>query len=310
MTAVVAGERGRTRPARQRLRVAPILSLAVLAALATIAVLAPWIAAWTGLDPEAPDLLNMAAPPSAAHPLGTDTLGRDMMVRLAYAARVSLTVGLLGALAATVIGTVIGLIAGFRGGAIDAFLMRATDGVIALPLLPLLIVLSAIDGRALGLPAGLVDSGQADVLRIVAIVAIVGWTTVARLVRASTLSIVRRDFVLAARGLGAGPLRIAVRHVLPNVTAPIVVATTLAAGQIILLESTLSFLGFGIDVPAPSWGNLLTDAQDQIWSAPHLAIFPGLAIFVTVVALNMLGDSLLAALDPRLRGNVGRQTRS
>ena len=306
MTAVVLGERRGARPARRRLRLAPILSLAVLVALATIAVLAPWIAAWTGLDPETPDLLNMAAPPSADHPLGTDTLGRDMMVRLAYAARVSLTVGLLGALAATTIGTVIGLIAGFKGGAVDAFLMRATDGVIALPLLPLLIVLSAIDGRALGLPAGLVDSGQADVLRIVAIVAIVGWTTVARLVRASTLSIVRRDFVLAARGLGAGSLRIAVRHVLPNVTAPIVVATTLAAGQIILLESTLSFLGFGIDVPAPSWGNLLTDAQDQIWSAPHLAIFPGLAIFVTVVALNMLGDSLLAALDPRLRGNVGR----
>ena len=294
------------RPARRRRRLAPVLSLAVLAVLGAVALLAPWIAAWTGLDPEAPDLLNMAAPPSAAHPLGTDTLGRDMMVRLAYAARVSLTVGLLGALAATAVGTAIGLVAGFKGGAVDAFLMRATDGVIALPLLPLLIVLSAIDGRALGLPAGLVGSSQADVLRIVAIVALVGWTTVARLVRASTLSIVRRDFVLAARGLGAGSLRIAVRHVLPNVTAPIVVATTLAAGHIILLESTLSFLGFGVGVPAPSWGNLLTDAQDQIWSAPHLAIFPGLAIFVTVVALNMLGDSLLAALDPRLRGSVGR----
>jgi len=281
---------------RHRLAVAGGVLLLALAAL-TLA--APPIAAALGLDAAAVDLLARYQPPSAAHPLGTDELGRDLALRLLQGGRVSLGLGLLVAAAAAGIGTAVGLAAGYFGGRLDALLMRLTDGVIALPLLPLLIVLAAIDPAKLGLPAALAQAPEFSFYRMAAIIALVGWTTVARLVRGATLSVREREFVRAAVALGAGPARIMAVHILPNVVSPIVVATTLSVGNIILLESVLSFLGLGIQPPIPSWGNMLTNAQELIWTAPALAVWPGLLIFATVIAFNFLGDGLQDALDPR-----------
>lgn len=300
---VLARRRGLS-PGRLRLRRflahrAAVASAGVLALLILLAAAAPWIEALYGRDATAVNLLARAQGPSAAHWLGTDELGRDLFLRLLHGGRVSLTVGLVAALGAAAIGTTIGLAAGFAGGKVDAVLMRLTDAVIALPLLPFLIVVAALDPAKLGLPQVFVAGEQASLWRIAAIVALFGWPGVARLVRGTTLSVRRRDFVLAARAVGAGPLRIALTHVLPNAVSPILVATTLSVGNIILLESVLSFLGLGIQPPVPSWGNMLSGAQDTIWSAPHLAIWPGLAIFVTVIAFNFLGDGLQDALDPR-----------
>jgi peptide/nickel transport system permease protein len=271
----------------------------VLALLVLMSLAAHLIAGLLGHDPNAVDLLDRFAAPSAEHPLGTDELGRDLLLRLLYGGQVSLFVGLVGAVAAASLGTVIGLLAGYLGGRLDALLMRLTDAVIALPLLPLLIVLAAIDLTKLGLPAALAHSESASLYRILMIVALVGWTTVARLVRGATLSVRERDYVRAAVALGAGPLRIMARHILPNVVSPIIVATTLSVGYVILTESILSFLGLGIQPPLPSWGNMLTNAQELIWLAPALAIYPGLLIFITVIAFNFLGDGLQDALDPR-----------
>jgi peptide/nickel transport system permease protein len=281
---------------RHRLAVA---SAGVLAALALAAAAAPLVEAALGVNAETVDLFARFAAPSAAHPLGTDELGRDVLARLLYGGRVSLSVGLVAAVAAAAIGTVVGLVAGFHGGRLDALLMRFTDGVIALPLLPFLIVLAALDLNKLGLPQSVVAAEDVSLYRIVVIVALVGWTTVARLVRGSALSLRERPFVEAARAQGASAFRIMTVHILPNLTSPIIVATTLAAGNVILLESVLSFLGLGIQPPTPSWGNLLTNAQELIWSAPALALYPGLLILVTVISFNFLGDGLRDALDPR-----------
>lgn len=274
-------------------------SAGVLAVLALAVALAPLIAALIGADGQNVDLYHRLAPPSLGHPLGTDELGRDLLLRLLEGGRVSLLVGTVAALAAAGLGTAIGLAAGYRGGRLDAVLMRLTDGVIALPLLPLLVVLAAVDLRKLGLPAWLVQSETMSLYRIIVLVALVGWTTVARLVRGATLSLRRQDFVRAALSLGASPRRIMLVHILPNLASPIIVATTLSVGQIILLESVLSFLGLGIEPPLPSWGNMLTGAQETIGLAPQLALYPGLLIFITAVACNFLGDGLQDALDPR-----------
>jgi peptide/nickel transport system permease protein len=272
-------------------------SLCVLGVLVLLALAAPLIEAWTPLSATRVDLMARNAGPSLAHPLGTDELGRDLLLRLLHGGRVSLGVGLAAAVIAAVIGTVVGLVAGYFGGRFDSVLMRLTDGVIALPLLPLLIVLAAIDLTKLGLPATSGDA--ASLYRIVGLIALVGWTTTARLVRAATLSMKARDFVTAARALGAGNGRIMAVHLLPNVASPIIVATTLSIGNIVLLESVLSFLGLGIQPPMASWGNMLTNAQELIYSAPMLAVWPGLLIFVTVMAFNFVGDGLQDALDPR-----------
>jgi len=169
----------------------------------------------------------------------------------------------------------------------------------ALPLLPLLIVLAAADPVKLGVPAAAMDSEGFAIGRLVVIIACVGWTTVARLVRASTLSVRARDYVRAAVAMGASPGRIMLCHILPNIASPVVVATTLSVGNIILIESALSFLGLGIRPPLASWGNMLTGAMDVVWSTPALAVWPGAAIFLTVTAFNLLGDGLQRALNPR-----------
>lgn len=282
--------------ARHRLAVA---SLAVLTALALAALGAPLVEAMLDLNAETTNLFQRFAPPSAAHPMGTDEAGRDLLARLLRGGRVSLAVALSAALTSAVIGTVIGLFAGYHGGWIDTALMRVTDGVIALPLLPLLIVLAAVDLSKLGLPDAITQSEDISLYRIVLIISMVGWTTVARLVRAETLSLKHREFVRAAVAQGATGGRIMRVHILPNAVSPIIVATTLSVGNIILFESVLSFLGLGIQPPTPSWGNMLTNAQDLIWQAPELAIWPGLMIFATVIAFNFLGDGLQDALDPR-----------
>jgi peptide/nickel transport system permease protein len=280
-----------------------------LAALALVAVAEPLVATLLGADPSQVDLYQRLAGPSVAHPLGTDELGRDLLLRLLEGGRVSLAVGLAAAIAAAGLGTAIGLVAGYRGGRLDALLMRLTDGVIALPLLPLLVVLAAIDLRKLGLPAWLVQSEALSLYRIIALIALVGWTTVARLVRGATLSLRAQDFVRAAVALGAGPSRIMLVHILPNLASPIIVATTMSVGGIILLESVLSFLGLGIEPPVASWGNMLTGAQETVATAPQLALYPGLLIFITVIACNFLGDGLQDALDPRARRWHGGKAR-
>lgn len=285
----------------QRLRRnrAAMLSAIVLALITALAVLAPAFEAMLGVDATRVDLFNQYAPPDSAHWLGTDEAGRDVFVRLLYGGRISLLVGLVAAIGAAVIGTAIGLLAGYHGGWLDALLMRTTDGVIALPLLPLLIILAAVDLSKVGVPAEIANSEMASLYRIAFIIAIVGWTTVARLVRAATLSVRTREFVRAAEAMGMRSTKIMLRHILPNIVSPIVVATTLSIGAVILLESVLSFLGLGIQPPIPSWGNMLTNAQELATRAPALAVWPGAIIFITVMAFNFLGDGLQDALDPR-----------
>ena len=203
------------------------------------------------------------------------------------------------AFAAATLGTLIGLTAGFAGGRIDDLLMRFADGVISLPLLPLLIVLVAVDPAELGLPEAVTRDESFAVWRLVFIISLVGWPGTARLVRAATLSIRTREFVSAAKALGYGPIRIMLLHILPNAASPILVSATLAVGNVILFESVLSFLGLGIQPPVPSWGNMLTGAQELVWEAPMLAVWPGLLIFLVVIAFNLVGDGLQQALDPK-----------
>ena len=287
----------RWREALRERRVVLSGGLLLILALASFAV--PALATLFGGDLDAVELYHRLAPPSFAHPLGTDEIGRDLLLRLLEGGRVSLLVGMTAAIAAAAFGTAIGLVAGYRGGRLDATLMRLTDGMIALPLLPLLVVLGALDLRKLGIPAALADSDAISLYRIIALVAFVGWTTVARIVRGATLSLKTRDFVRAAQALGATTGRVMLVHILPNLASPIIVATTLAVGEIILLESVLSFLGVGVAPPIATWGNMLTGAQETIGEAPQLALYPGLLIFITVIACNFLGDGLQDALDPR-----------
>lgn len=273
-----------------------VLSLFILILLVLTALTGPHLLALLHLDGFETDLFNLKGPPGPGHPLGTDELGRDVLARLILGSQASLSVGLITALTAAILGSIIGICAGYFGGWLDSLLMRLTDGVIALPLLPLLIVLSALDFDKIGLGAFADGSG---LMRLVMIISLVAWPTVARLVRAETLSLKQREFVVAARAQGATPFFIMRRHIFPNVQASIVIATTLSIGNIILLESVLSFLGLGIRPPTPSWGTMLTNAQDYIWDSPNLALWPGLAIFITVIAFNFLGDGLQDALDPK-----------
>jgi peptide/nickel transport system permease protein len=276
-----------------------LISALVLALMALFVFGASIMETLFGLDPTQVDLDHRLTAASFAHPLGTDELGRDLLARLLRGGQVSLIVGLSAAVISAVIGTIVGLIAGYYGGRMDGLLMRLTDGVIALPLLPLLIVLAAVDLNKLGLSESLAQNPDIDLYRIIFIIALVGWTTVARLVRGASLSVRELDFVSAATASGASDLRIMAIHILPNVVTPIIVATTLTVGNVILLESVLSFLGLGIHPPVASWGNMLTGAQELVWTAPMQVVYPGLAIFITVIAFNFIGDGLQDALDPK-----------
>jgi peptide/nickel transport system permease protein len=273
----------------------PLILLGVVAAASFAG---PLLVNSLGIDATGIDLLDRLSEPSPTHPLGTDELGRDVLLRLLAGGRVSLLIGLAAAVTAAMLGALVGLIAGYLGGWTDRVLMRGTDAIIALPLLPLLIVLAALDLHKLGLPARVIQSDEISVVRIIVLAVLVGWTTAARLVRGATLVTRNRDFVRAARSLGAPVPHILWLHILPNVLGPLIVATTLSVGDVILFESVLSFLGLGVQPPLSSWGSMLSNAQELIATAPMLAIYPGFLIFLTVVACNLLGDALQQRLDP------------
>jgi peptide/nickel transport system permease protein len=273
----------------------PLILLGVVAAASFAG---PLLVNSLGIDATGIDLLDRLSEPSPTHPLGTDELGRDVLLRLLAGGRVSLLIGLAAAVTAAMLGALVGLIAGYLGGWTDRVLMRGTDAIIALPLLPLLIVLAALDLHKLGLPARVIQSDEISVVRIIVLAVLVGWTTAARLVRGATLVTRNRDFVRAARSLGAPVPHILWLHILPNVVGPLIVATTLSVGDVILFESVLSFLGLGVQPPLSSWGSMLSNAQELIATAPMLAIYPGFLIFLTVVACNLLGDALQQRLDP------------
>jgi peptide/nickel transport system permease protein len=234
--------------------------------------------------------------PSWAHPLGTDDLGQDLLARMLYGGRISLAVGVAAMLIAIIVGTVIGAAAGQMGGATDHALMRLTDLFLSLPGLPLLLLLVYLfrDGlkKVLGPEMGVF-------ILVVAVIGGLRWMPVARLVRAQFLSLREKEFVEAARGLGAPPLRQVVRHILPNAVGPVIVAGTIDVAAAIIAESSLSFLGLGFPPDIPTWGRILFDAKDNLDFAPHWAMFPGTAIFLAVLSINYIGDGLRDALDPR-----------
>jgi peptide/nickel transport system permease protein len=244
-------------------------------------------------DPEKSDIKNKFQPPSLAHPFGTDGLGRDLMTRVLYGGRVSLSVGLMVVGITLSIGVPIGCIAGYFGGWIDNILMRIIDATLSLPSLMFLILLSAIL-RETDLP--FVSSNS--VMTIAVVLGVLSWPTVARLVRAVFLTFREMEYVTAAKALGASNLRMMFSEILPNGFGPIIVESTLGIGYAIMEESGLSFLGFGIMPPTPSWGNLLNNAQNHLTHYPWLAIFPGLMIFLTIISINFIGDGLRDALDP------------
>lgn len=289
----------RLRWQRFRRHRAAIASLVVLVLLVLFALSAWPVERLLHIDPDATDLLSRFEPPSAQHWLGTDDAGRDELVRLMIGGQISLLIGVLATVVGSVIALLFGVPAGYFGGRLDEFLMRFTDGVIALPLLPLLIVLGAVDLTKLGFSAEFAHSGAAGFWRIVVIISLVDWTATARIARAATLAVKERDFVRAARASGGRALYVMATHILPNIATPLIVAVTLTVGRVILFESVLSFLGFGVVPPTPSWGNMLNNAQELVTEAPALAIYPGLLIFITVIAVNFLGDGLQHAFDPR-----------
>jgi peptide/nickel transport system permease protein len=266
--------------------IAGSIILSILIAFILLAPLMPY-------DPETSNMSERLQPPSWGHLMGTDALGRDLFTRVLYGGRVSLTVGLLVVGLSISIGVVVGAIAGYYGGAIDSVLMRITDTFLTLPSLLVLILLSAIL-REVEFPL----FERNSVLTIGLVIGILSWMTFARLVRASFLTLRELDFVSATRALGGSDLRIIARHILPNSIGPIIVEATLELGYAIIEESGLSFLGFGIQPPTPSWGNLLSNAQENFTKYPWLAIFPGLMIFLTIISVNYIGDGLRDAFDP------------
>ena len=234
--------------------------------------------------------------PSWSHPLGTDDLGQDLLARMLYGGRISLAVGIAAMLIAISIGTAVGAISGFVGGAVDHILMRLTDMFLALPGLPLLLLIVYLFRDSLRKMFG----PEAGVfILIVAVIGGLRWMQVARLVRAQFLSLREKEFVESARSLGARPIRQVVRHILPNSMGPVIVAGTIDVAAAIIAESTLSFLGLGFPPDIPTWGRILYDAKDNLDFAPHWAIFPGTAIFLTVLSINYIGDGLRDAFDPR-----------
>ena len=279
----------------------------MLAALAVVAVGAPWIAPH---DPLHVSLSEALLPPSAAHWLGTDPLGRDVLSRLIYGSRISLSIGILSVGIAVVIGSLVGAAAGFYGRWLDAVLMRLVDTMLSIPTIFLLLAVIAMDpgerlrqweaapfiGGALKAAFAAVDP---QILILMAVIGLMSWMGVARLVRAEILSLKEREFVLAARALGASPWRLISRHLLPNAMGPVLVSATLGVGGAILTESVLSYLGLGVQPPTPSWGNVLNEGRVALGVAWWLTLSPGLCIFVTVLACNLLGEGLREWLDRR-----------
>ena len=259
--------------------------LTLVLGLFVVSIFAPWLAPY---DPNQIDLKEVLMPPSPAHLLGTDTLGRDVLSRIIYGSRVSLNVGFVAVGLATLIGLLVGALAGFYGGWVDQTLMRLVDLMLCFPAFFLILAVIAVL--------------EPSIWNIMAVIGLTGWMGVARLVRAEFLSLREREFVAAARALGAGDARLILRHLLPNALAPVMVSATLGVAGAILTESALSFLGLGVQPPTPSWGNILTAGKDNIEIAWWLSVFPGLAILITVMSYNLLGEGIREAIDPRLQG--------
>ncbi len=263
--------------------------LIVLSLLVLATILIPLM---TNYDPGKTHILDKYLAPSLEHPMGTDGLGRDILVRSLDGGRISLLVGLSAMALAIVIGTTTGALAGFYGGMVDNLLMRVADIMLTIPTLFLAIVLIQL------LRAGVIPFLSAGIAPIVFVIAITSWMPTARLVRASYLSIKQKEFIEAARAAGAKNGRLIIRHILPNAMSPIIVAATLRVGAAIITEAGLSFLGMGVQPPTPTWGNMLTNAQAEMDYAPWTAIFPGLFLFITVISFNYIGDGLRDAFDP------------
>jgi peptide/nickel transport system permease protein len=256
----------------------------VVLALFAVSLSAPWIAPY---DPNAIDLTQVLAGPSAAHPFGTDQLGRDVLSRMIWGARISLKVGFVATGIAILIGAILGAVSGYYGRWVDAVIMRFVDVMLCFPTFFLILAVIAIL--------------EPSIWNIMIVIGLTGWTGITRLVRADFISLKERDFVLAARVIGASDLRIIFIHILPNAMASILVAATLGVAGAILTESALSFLGIGVQPPTPSWGNILTAGKDNIDIAWWLSFYPGLAILITVLGYNLLGEGIRDSLDPRLR---------
>ena len=274
---------------RRRLSFRAVFGLTVLVCIGGAAVLAPQIAPW---DPARQMLLKRLRPPMwearglSEHPLGTDHLGRDILSRILYGGRISLGVGLSAVTLSCLIGVTLGLLAGFHGGRTDAFIMRVVDVFLAIPYILLAM--------------GVVFALGPSLLNVILVMAMTRWVQFARIVRADVLSIREREFVSGARARGNRSTRLLLRHVLPNALTPIIVVATLELAFMIIYESALSFLGLGIQPPTPTWGWMLSDGRNYVATAWWLATFPGLAIMLTVLAVNLLGDWLRDTLDPRL----------
>ena len=258
---------------------------AVLALLVLTVLLAPLVVSESRANRAEPT--RLLQPPSLTEPFGTDDVGRDLLARALYGGRISFLIGVCAAILSIAIGLMVGALAGFYRGWLDTVLMRLTDATLCIPSLLLLIVLGRLAG--------------ASVLTLTLVIGGLSWMTVARIVRANILSLRERDFVLAARSVGAGDLALITRHIVPNTLAPVIVAATLNVGHAILLEASASFLGLGVQPPTASWGSMLYRAQNVLAIAPWVAIFPGLLILVTVLCVNYLGDGLRDALDPHTR---------
>ena len=261
----------------------------VVVCLVALALLAPTLAPW---DPNRPDVRKILDAPSPAHLFGTDALGRDVLSRMLYGSRVSLAVGFVSVGIAVLLGTVLGAAAGYHGGLVDAAIMRGVDLMLVFPRFFLLLAVLAF----------LTPS----IWTIMAVIGLTGWMGVARLVRAEFLAIKEREFVIWSQSIGASAFRIIWRHILPNAMAPVLVAMTLGIPAAILTESGLSFLGLGVRPPHATWGNILNEGRDAIEIAWWLSVYPGLAILVTVLSYNLLGEGIRDALDPRLRQGAGR----
>jgi peptide/nickel transport system permease protein len=259
---------------------------AVVVLLFIVSILAPWIAPY---DPNHMNLQNVLVPPSGTHLFGTDQLGRDVLSRMIWGARISLKVGFVATGIAILIGAVLGAVSGFYGRWVDAVIMRFVDIMLCFPTFFLILAVVALL--------------EPSIWNIMIIIGLTGWMGITRLVRADFISLKERDFVLAARAIGASDLRIIFIHILPNAMASILVAATLGIAGAILTESALSFLGIGVQPPTPSWGNILTAGKDNIDIAWWLSLYPGMAILVTVLGYNLLGEGIRDSLDPRLRGS-------
>jgi peptide/nickel transport system permease protein len=256
----------------------------VVACLALLALAAPFIAPW---DPNRPDIKKILDPPSSKHLLGTDQLGRDVLSRMLYGARVSLAVGFVSVGIAAFIGIALGSASGYHGGFVDASIMRLVDLMLVFPRFFLLLAVLAFL--------------KPSIWTIMAVIGVTGWMGVARLVRAEFLALKEREFVVWSQSIGASGFRIIWRHIMPNAMAPVLVAMTLGIPAAILTESGLSFLGLGVQPPHATWGNILNEGKDAIELAWWLSVYPGLAILVTVLSYNLLGEGIRDALDPRLR---------